>query len=285
MVIPTRDRPELLERCLNALARQTLGPKQFEIIVVDDGEAREGPAAARNEGVRRARAEIVAFTDDDTLPHRDWLKNGLAALTGDIDVVSGPIRVEGAGSDDPQHDARNLERGEFAAGNCFCRKSVLEEVGGFDESFRMAWREDSDLEFRLLAAGARIIHAPDAVVSHPRGPAGWLERLRQQRKLMFDALLFRKHRKLYRERFSGRQPRSFYVIAGAFLLAMAAALAGALAPAFAALYIWHALTASFCLKGLKPGAPPAEVLSLAAIPLVAVFWRVTGAIRFRVALV
>src|SRR5947209_16629356 len=98
VVIPTCRRPALLGRCLDALAAQTLPPEDYEILVADDAaddatRARvesfaarvpvavrylavsdtHGPAAARNVGRRAARAPVVAFTDDDTIPDPGWL--------------------------------------------------------------------------------------------------------------------------------------------------------------------------------------------------------------------
>src|SRR5690606_40462360 len=60
------------------------------------------------------------------------------------------------------------------------------------------------LYFRLIDGGARVVHAADAVVVHPVRPAPWGVSLAQQRKVLYDALLFKKHRELYRERIRGR---------------------------------------------------------------------------------
>lgn len=95
VVVPTYKRPDLLERCLTALLAQTLARDAYEIIVCDDGPSAEakavvdaarvrsggqprieyhpitatqGPAGARNVGWRAARAAVIAFTDDDTVP-------------------------------------------------------------------------------------------------------------------------------------------------------------------------------------------------------------------------
>ena len=94
VVIPTRNRSEMLERCLAALAKQTLGLDRFEVIVVNDGgvplerllpnwrnrlrlrildQRHGGPAAARNAGAAVAHGSLLAFTDDDCEPHPDWL--------------------------------------------------------------------------------------------------------------------------------------------------------------------------------------------------------------------
>src|SRR3954451_15782798 len=241
VVVPTCGRPALLARCLAALESQTLPRDCYEIVVIEDAK-REGPATARNRGWRAARAPIIAFTDDDCVPDKAWLERGLEAMR-DHDVVCGRIVMPlPPVPTDYERDAQGLERAEFVTANCFCRKRMLERVGGFDERFRLAWREDSDLHFSLIAAGARIARAPAALVVHPVRPARWGESLRQQRKVMFDALLRRKHRRLYRERIRPGPPWHYYAIT--FLL-----LAGVFFPP--ALLGWALLTARFCLQRLR----------------------------------
>ncbi len=97
VVICTRERPDDLERCLAALARQTVGP--LEIIVVDNApktdrtrqvaeragvrcivEPRPGLDRARNAGLAAARAGLVAYTDDDAVPDPDWAEVLMGAL-------------------------------------------------------------------------------------------------------------------------------------------------------------------------------------------------------------
>src|SRR4051794_36533559 len=111
VVIPTYRRPDLLERCLAALAAQTLEPGEYEIIVADDAASEitraqidrwrdrapnvryvavsngpRGPATARNVGWRASSGAIVAFTDDDTIPARDWLERAGATFeSGEVD--------------------------------------------------------------------------------------------------------------------------------------------------------------------------------------------------------
>lgn len=281
VVVPTCGRPDLLARCLRALEAQSLPRQAYEVIVADDSRTRDGPAAARNRGWRRARAPIVAFTDDDTVPDRCWLQNALAYFDdASVDAVAGRIvmPVTGAASD-YERDARGLERAEFVTANCLVRRGVLERLGGFDERFRLAWREDSDMHFRLLSAGRRIVRAADAVVVHPVRPAPWGVSLRQQKKVMFDALLYRNHRRLYRERIR-RSPRwDYYAITGSLMLGM-------LFPKV--LFVWGVLTARFLLSRLEgTSRSPKHLLEMLvtsiAIPPLAVFWRLVGALRFRVA--
>ncbi|MGQ0750741.1 MAG: glycosyltransferase family 2 protein [Betaproteobacteria bacterium] len=319
VIIPTRGRPQLLERCLESVCRQSLPAERYEVIVVDDGPAAEtqavvercaaqaatrklsvrylpspgphGPAAARNRGWRLAQGEIVAFTDDDTQPDTAWLEAGLCTFRPETDAVTGRIVMPlPAAPTDYELDASGLARGEFVTANCFCRRAVLERLGGFDERFSLAWREDSDLHFRLLQIGAKMVHAPGAVVVHPIRSAPWGVSLRQQKKVMFDVLLYRQHRFFYRRRIR-REPRWDYHIATGALLATPAALAlGAPGAALAAGAVWIAITGALSVKRLRHtsrrlGHVTEMVVTSALIPPVAVFWRIAGAIRYRTWLV
>ncbi len=281
VVVPTCGRPDLLARCLEALEGQSLRREHYEVIVVDDSRLRSGPAAARNRGWRQARAAIVAFTDDDTVPDRYWLERGLEAMKDPVDAVSGrivmPIPEEPT---DYERDAQGLERSEFVTANCLVRKRVLERLGGFDEGFRMAWREDSDLHFRLLRCGARVVHAPEAVVLHPVRPASWGVSVKQQRKVMYDALLFKKHRRLYRERIRAGARWDYYVMVGSLILGLAGF--------WPAWLIWLALTGKFFIRRMtgaskRPGHVLEMLVTSILIPPLAVFWRFAGGLRYRVA--
>jgi GT2 family glycosyltransferase len=315
VVIPTRGRPELLARCLNALCRQTIGFRSYEIVVVDDGPSRDthavvqdcadrmapqglsvvyvasngphGPAAARNRGWRRARADIVAFTDDDTEPDANWLEAGLAAFEPGTDAVTGRLLMPlPASPTDYEMDASCLTRSEFVTANCFCRKATLIRLDGFDERFPLAWREDSDLQFRMLRLGTRIAHAPGALVVHPIRPAGWGVSLRQQRKIMFDALLYRKHRALYRARIR-RTPRWDYYAAVASLALIALGLAsGTPSVVVGSAGMWAGITGGFALRRLRhtsraPRHIAEMILTSALIPPLAIFWRIMGALKYR----
>jgi GT2 family glycosyltransferase len=316
VVVPTCGRVELLDRCLAALLRQTLAGGRYEIIVVDDhpdvrtrqlvahwrdntGEGGpavtylangggHGPAAARNRGWRLARAAVVAFTDDDTVPTPGWLEHGLDAFDDSVDALCGRIEMPlPASPTDYERDAQQLESAEFVTANCFCRKSVLEALGGFDERFLLAWREDSDLYFRLLAMRARIARAPQAVVVHPVRPAPWGVSLLQVRKIAFDALLYKKHPRLYRQKIRATPRWDYYAIVAALLLAMLGAAAGAPVLATAAAAAWCMLTLLLVgrrLRGTSRSVSHVAEMAVtsALIPPLAVYWRVAGAIRFRV---
>ncbi|MFO1397388.1 MAG: glycosyltransferase family A protein [Burkholderiales bacterium] len=316
VVVPTYRRPRLLGRCLAALVMQSLPPHAYEIIVCDDGcdadthemvasyAARfhaggwrivyvpvadtQGPAGARNRGWRVARSDVIAFTDDDTIPDRHWLERGLAALRGGAAAVAGRIQVPlPSRPTDYELDAAGLARAEFATANCFVHRAMLEQVGGFDARYTSAWREDSDLQFAILRAGGTIGRAEDAVVLHPVRPARFGVSLAQQRKSQFDALLCKNHRKLYRTRVARAPPWRYYAIIASAAVACGAALGGAPHVALAAGASWALLTLGFVRRRLRRTARTPQhvaemVVTSVAIPFLSVFWRLYGALKFRV---
>jgi len=316
VVIATKDRPALLERCLAALSRQTLPPHSYEVLVVDDGphdttEAvvrrwslrpshahwrylrtglAHGPAAARNAGWRLACGTIVAFTDDDCIPDAGWLEAGLRRFDDpQIDGLWGRIVVPlPMPPTDWERNVAGLERAPCATANCFYRRSVLLKTGGFDERFTEAWREDSDLQFSVLRAGGRVVPDEQALVVHPVRPAPWGISIRLQRQNRFNALLFKKYPDFYR-RHNPHEPPVAYYTASASLLCGGLALAQgqvALATLGASIFCWHSL--AFCLRRLRgtsrhPKHVAEMLVTSLIIPPYAVFWRLYGAVKYRVA--
>jgi len=318
VVIPTYRRPDLLCRCLEAVFAQTLDPHAFEVIVVDDGHTDDtqavvdafkarpgpvvrylrprngrGPAVARNAGWRAASAQVVAFTDDDTVPAPDWLEQGERALVPGLVALCGRVAVprgEGDAADRPtDHElmTRGLETAEFVTANAFVRRSALLTVGGFDERFQRAWREDSDLQFRLLRDAGPVGRAKDAVVVHPVRPERWGVCMRQQKNVFFDALLYKKHPKLYRERILRAPPWDYYAIVALTLAAPVLWAAGIGGSAVVSVLLALAGVLRLAVKRLRRTALTPEhivemVLTSAVIPFLSVYWRLRGALHFRV---
>lgn len=322
VVVPTCNRPELLSRCLAALVAQDFDPAAYEIIIADDAASDEtqrlveywaerigcatgygkgvpllryvrvtgahGPAAARNTGWRVATGEIIAFTDDDCIPDSGWLSAGVAAFVDGVVGVSGRLIVPlPEPPTDYERNAAGLETAEFVTANCFYRRQAIAKSNGFDERFTTPWREDSDLFFTLLECGSQLVSAPDAIVVHPVRPAPWGVSLSQQRKSLFNALLYKKHPTLYRQRLKPVTPWHYYCIIGAMLVIIGAVLSGWYEGAIAALVIWILLTAHFCLRRLHQTSHAPQhiaemVVTSALIPPLSVFWRIMGAFKFRV---
>jgi GT2 family glycosyltransferase len=316
VVVPACGRMDLLDRNLDALMRQGFDPQHFEIIVVDDepnhntlhlvagwrtrtlergprlsyvaNPGPSGPASARNRGWRAARAPIVAFTSDDAVPDPAWLAEGLAAFGTDAEVVCGPIQTPvPARPTEHQRSARGHEAADFTSANCFFRKPVLERLDGFDERFSVPRGTDADMHFRLLEHGVTIVRAPRALVVHPVRPAPWGASLLQIRHAVFDALLYKKHPALYRQKVEPRPRWDHYAIVGVLLLTLAALLAGQPVLAGLAFAGWLLLTARLCAHRLRgvahtPGHVVEIVITSALLPPLTVFWRLAGAVRYRV---
>lgn len=190
VVVPTRDRPAALRRCLDALTVQTIA-SELEVIVVDDGGVDAavvaeivasagarlvrteglGPAAARNRGVAATNAPVVLLTDDDCLPSPRWAELLVAALAdGGTSVVRGttlPSRP-----DHPLLVANELIVEELARATPFAPTSnlagprALLREQPFDERFPLAAGEDREWCLRLWRLGIPFAHEPEAVVAH-----------------------------------------------------------------------------------------------------------------------
>jgi GT2 family glycosyltransferase len=311
VIIPTYRRNDLLANCLAALCRQSLAPDEYEVLVADNAgnaetadlvkgmsgthaapiiyvaaQHRRGPAAARNAGWRASRGEVLAFTDDDCVPDADWLRAGLAGIDDGADAVAGRLLMPlPERPTDYEGDAAGLANAEFVTANCLCRRNAFEAVGGFDERFTAAWREDSDLQFSLMERGFRIARADDAVVVHPIRPAAWGISLRQQSKSRFDVLLKRKHPQLYRERIPPF-PVDYYGAALAIGLTALGISSGERWLATAGAVGWAALTMQFCFRRLQgtsrhPKHVGEMIVTSLLIPPLSLFWRLRGEWEFR----
>ena len=110
VVMPARDAERTIAASLAALARQTLAPVDYEVIVVDDGSAddtaaiaarfpgvrvllqgRRGDEASRRAGAAAARGEVVAFARADAPPAEGWLEELVRAFA-DEGVTRVPVR-------------------------------------------------------------------------------------------------------------------------------------------------------------------------------------------------
>ena len=243
VVVPTVGR-DSLRPLLEALAAAD-GPAPGRVVVVDDRRDRSralpvsgvevvagrgaGPAAARNLGWRLATAEWVAFLDDDVVPGPSWLADlarDLEGLGSEVAASQGRVRVPlpaGRRPTDWERNVRGLETARWATADMAYRRSVLQEVGGFDERFPRAYREDADLGLRVVRAGYRIVPGR-RVVSHPVRSAGGMVSLRVQAGNADDALMRGVHGRGWRASAGvprGRRARHV-VVTGAGLVGLGA---------------------------------------------------------------
>jgi len=252
VVIPAYNAADTLPDALAALAAQTLGRDAFAVIVVDDGstddtaavaerlgatvlrQANAGPATARNVGAAAAGkdCDVVVFTDADCAPAPDFLEQLLAPLADPaVSGVQGAYRTRQTSlvarfaqlefADRYAYVARRPTIDLVATYACAYRKTVFDAAGGFDASFRLADNEDTELSYRLSAAGRRLVFAPAAVVyhRHPATPARYLRIKLRRAYWRFRAC--REHpEKLVRDGYTPPVIRVQTVLAGLFVLGL-----------------------------------------------------------------
>jgi O-antigen biosynthesis protein len=220
VVVATYNAARTLDDCLSSLV--DLNYPDYEVIVVNDGSTdgseeiigrypfkaittpNRGVSAARNEGLRAAGGEIVAYIDSDARADPDWLSYlATTFLESDVAAVGGPNLVppedrwvakcvyrSPGGPTQVMLDDQSAEH--IPGCNMAFWKSALDEIDGFDPMFRKAG-DDVDVCWRIPERGRRIGFSPSAVVWHHRRPsvkAYWRQQVGYGES---EALLERKH--------------------------------------------------------------------------------------------
>lgn len=215
LIVCTYNRWESLARTLESVAVSKLPDAvSWEVVVVDNNsrdqtqhvvedfcrryperiryvfETNQGLSYARNAGIRQARGEVIAFTDDDTTVDPTWLHNLTAPLQDDQWAgAGGRIRL-GRDFLPPRWMAINgpfnlgsslgqFDRGECPGpldhppygGNMAFRKTMFHKHGDFRTDLgrrgaNMICNEDTEFGERLMAAGERLCYVPSAIVYH-----------------------------------------------------------------------------------------------------------------------
>jgi histidinol-phosphate phosphatase family protein len=290
VVIPTVGR-ESLAALLSRLAE--LGVPAERIHVVDDRALRSGPAAARNRGWLRSSGDWIVFLDDDVLPDRDWLERlqeDLHAAPPDVVGSQGRLIVPLPSHRPPTDWERNvsgLEHARWATADMAYRRDALLSVGGFDERFPRAFREDADLALRFVDAGHRITEG-SRTTFHPVQPADPWVSVRLQRGNADDALMETIHGCGWYERAGvprGRRRRHL-VVTTVGLAALVSAALGQRGLSRASGTAWAAGTAKFAWERIAPGPrTPVEIATMVAtsvaIPPAATYHWLTGKLRAR----
>lgn len=209
IVVATYRRPVNLRQLLNALQKQTASPEDFEIIVVDNEfnsnhyvkelcasiqyqnlslcyihHGKTGTSSARNRGVLEARAELIAFLDDDVLPPQNWIsKVFMIRASSKADVFGGPYTPfytstppiwfkEKYASNNFGDEAHWLARNKaLIGGNSIWSRDLFLRIGGFSENFgyvgnKKRYGEDNELCQRAQQAGAGLWYDPELKVLH-----------------------------------------------------------------------------------------------------------------------
>ncbi len=178
-----------------------------------------------------------------------------------------------------------LTTARWATADMAYRRMVLTEVGGFDERFPRAYREDADLGLRVVGARYRIILGARHV-THPVRPAPWHVSVGKQAGNADDALMDHIHGKGWRHRAGapGGQRTRHLAVTAAALVAISAQEARRHRLAAVAAVGWLAATVDLTWRRVAPGPRTAgevaaRAATSAAIPPVATAWWLAGQLR------
>ena len=200
VVIPTFERPQDLHAALIALSqKRQLYKKPFEIIVSDDSNddrsrllieskfngvkwtpgKKNGPAGNRNSGAMLSRGDWLIFIDDDCIPESSFIQSYELAILQNpqISVFEGRIFPDRERKTWAEGCPENSSGGMLWTSNLCIKKSLFDQLGGFDEKFRVAY-EDVEFAHRLKQNEIQSIFVPEAAVCHPwrslrRGGKNW----------------------------------------------------------------------------------------------------------------
>lgn len=144
------------EQVVKDLREQTYD--EFEVLMVNDSTT--SVCEARNRGLDQAAAAIVAFTDDDCRPPRDWVNNIVKNFQKDdnLVIIEGPVRGGMSYEGEQKYPTCNI---------AVDRRTAI-TAGGFDERFEY-WREDTEFGWRIEEYG-RAAFSDDVQMVHPDQP-------------------------------------------------------------------------------------------------------------------
>ncbi len=196
VILPVYNCGKFLRSCLKSVLDTDF--LNFEVIVINDGSQDEsldiakeffcqiidlkknnGPAAARNIGVKEAKGHLLLFTDADCIVQKDWARKmyeEYARLNNEmknIAVIGGRIIpnnrfvsrcIAYAGYYAFQHGGNVMERPDLCAANLLVVKKVFGEAGGFRED--LANGEDTDLTCNIYERGYKVVYDPGVYVIH-----------------------------------------------------------------------------------------------------------------------
>ena len=191
IIVATRNNEQTINECLGAIFELNYPKDSLEVIVVDGcstdatveiaekylvkvvSEPLNAPAAY-NFALKMIRNEVLGFVDADAKVEKEWL-NTLVTYLDDPQVAGISGGIETWNTENPWarsigYDLKNryarLRKNalRIATMNLLLKKSVIEEVGGFDE--KLPSQYDTDLGFRITSRGYKILYEPDAKCYH-----------------------------------------------------------------------------------------------------------------------
>ena len=195
IIIPAYNCCKTILQTIEAVKKQEGLIEPPEIIIVDDGsndktlevlnqikdikvlsQHNSGPASARNNGAKASTGDILVFTDSDTVPHKDWLKNLTEPFENpDIVATTGTYSIENCESKlasliqyeiENKHSKYNDYVAFGGSYNLAIRRDLFFSIGGFNEEYKSASSEDVDISYKILNRGYKIKFVKSAIVGH-----------------------------------------------------------------------------------------------------------------------
>ena len=194
VVISVRNNPQGIKQALNALISQDYPNNRYEIIVIDNDSSDRTPAEikkfdvkmieerrdhnpyiARNRGVKASKGEIVAFTDSDCIPNKNWLTEGTISLEkNDADMIGGYINfIVDENSSIPeltdsivflQQELYVNERKSACTANLFITKETIKSLNYFSEN--TVYDGDTRLTRKATQQGYKLVFEEKTIVDH-----------------------------------------------------------------------------------------------------------------------
>jgi GT2 family glycosyltransferase len=216
VVVPIRNRKDLLEKCLFSLTSQDVELGNVEVLVCDDGSTEDirsvvvsferilnirllhqqpkGPGAARNLGIQESIGPTIIFLDSDALPDQALVSKLVTALNRNPEWMGAEAKIESIGEEKgPLRDGPVCqEGGRYHTAAIAYRREALIKAEGFDETFRLPACEDAELAFRVLKQGP-IGFVPGAVVYHPQRKITFRTHWRWRRYWKYEMILAKRY--------------------------------------------------------------------------------------------
>jgi glycosyltransferase involved in cell wall biosynthesis len=193
VIVPVYNDKKRISICIEKLLNQTYPKDKYEIIIIDNNSTDTTPDivesypvkllfekniqssyAARNKGIKKAKGEIIAFTDSDCQPTKEWIENGIMSLLNNkVDLVAGHVEFIFKNKKDPyeiydsiehMQQQKSVKKGMAATANLFTNKCVFEKIwlfqnveSGGDRSWTCLATQNN---FRLLYDSTSIVYHP-----------------------------------------------------------------------------------------------------------------------------
>jgi len=194
VIVPVFNGGVGISKTIETLIVQSYPREHFEIIVVDNGSEDQtriiiknfpvilleqplrGSYAARNIGIAHAKGDILAFTDSDCIPDKNWISNGVnfmqshnaKAIGGFVTFIFSNIPSPAEYTDaliSIDNENSIIAHGMAATANLFVKKETLQHIGIFNQKLQSGG--DGEWSARAKKSGITMMFAKDAVVYHP----------------------------------------------------------------------------------------------------------------------